>query len=390
MSDSTTERTMAVRRTLEGIIGVPMTEGNDVEILRNGDRIFPVMLEAIAAARHTIDFLTFVYWRGEIGTRFAEALSERARAGVRVRLLLDGWGCHPIERPLVEKMEEAGVQVRWFRPLKHFEPNKMNHRTHRKVVIVDESIGFTGGVGIADEWQGDARDASEWRDTHFKVRGPAVDGLRAAFLDNWAETDDVLFDASIDRFPPQEQPGDSVIQCVRGASESGMSDISTLFNALLQLAEKRVRIATAYFVPDSAMNERLCAAADRGVRVEILLPGPNADKRFVQLAGEASYTELLDHDIQLWQFQPSMLHAKIMTVDGILAMVGSANMNARSTELDEEINLVVLDDEVVATLDEQFDEDLDRSDRVKPAEWEERSLPQRVMEGLTRPLHHEV
>jgi cardiolipin synthase len=390
MSESATDRTMALRRTLEGIIGVPMTEGNDVEILRNGDRIFPVMLEAIAAARHTIDFLTFVYWRGEIGTRFAEALSERARAGVRVRLLLDGWGCHPIERPLVEEMEEAGVQVRWFRPLKHFEPNKMNHRTHRKVVIVDESIGFTGGVGIADEWQGDARDASEWRDTHFKVRGPAVDGLRAAFLDNWAETDDVLFDASIDRFPPQEQPGDSVIQCVRGASESGMSDISTLFNALLQLAEKRVRIATAYFVPDSAMNERLCAAADRGVRVEILLPGPNADKRFVQLAGEASYTELLDHDIQLWQFQPSMLHAKIMTVDGILAMVGSANMNARSTELDEEINLVVLDDDVVATLDEQFDEDLDRSERVKPAEWEERSLPQRVMEGLTRPLHHEV
>jgi cardiolipin synthase len=390
MSASVTDRTKAVRRTLEGIIGVPMTEGNDVEILRNGDQIFPVMLEAIAGARHTIDFLTFVYWRGEIGTRFAEALSERARAGVRVRLLLDGWGCHPIERPLVDEMEDAGVQVRWFRPLKHFEPNKMNHRTHRKVVIVDESTGFTGGVGIADEWQGDARDASEWRDTHFKVRGPAVDGLRAAFLDNWAETDDVLFDMSVDRFPPQEQPGDSVIQCVRGASEAGMSDVSTLFNALLQLAEERVRIATAYFVPDGAMNERLCAAADRGVRVEILLPGPNADKRFVQLAGEASYAELLDHDIQLWQFQPSMLHAKVMTVDGILAMVGSANVNARSTELDEEINLVVLDDDVVATLDEQFDEDLDRSDRVKLGDWEDRSLTQRVMEGLTRPLHHEV
>jgi cardiolipin synthase len=390
MSASVTDRTKAVRRTLEGIIGVPMTEGNDVEILRNGDQIFPVMLEAIAGARHTIDFLTFVYWRGEIGTRFAEALSERARAGVRVRLLLDGWGCHPIERPLVDEMEDAGVQVRWFRPLKHFEPNKMNHRTHRKVVIVDESTGFTGGVGIADEWQGDARDASEWRDTHFKVRGPAVDGLRAAFLDNWAETDDVLFDMSVDRFPPQEQPGDSVIQCVRGASEAGMSDVSTLFNALLQLAEERVRIATAYFVPDGAMNERLCAAADRGVHVEILLPGPNADKRFVQLAGEASYAELLDHDIQLWQFQPSMLHAKVMTVDGILAMVGSANVNARSTELDEEINLVVLDDDVVATLDEQFDEDLDRSDRVKLGDWEDRSLTQRVMEGLTRPLHHEV
>ncbi|MFI5055065.1 MAG: phosphatidylserine/phosphatidylglycerophosphate/cardiolipin synthase family protein [Actinomycetota bacterium] len=390
MSVTVTDRTKAVRRTLEGIIGVPMTEGNDVEILRNGDQIFPVMLDAIAGARHTIDFLTFVYWQGEIGTRFAEALSERARAGVRVRLLLDGWGSHPIERPLVDEMQDAGVLVRWFRPLKHFEPQKMNHRTHRKVVIVDESTGFTGGVGIADEWQGDARDASEWRDTHFKVRGPAVDGLRAAFLDNWAETDDVLFDMSVDRFPSQEQPGDSVIQCVRGASEAGMSDVSTLFNALLQLAEKRVRIATAYFVPDGAMNERLCAAADRGVQVEILLPGPNADKRFVQLAGEASYAELLDHGIHLWQFQPSMLHAKVMTVDGILAMVGSANVNARSTELDEEINLVVLDDDVVATLDEQFDEDLERSDRVEAGDWEDRSLTQRVMEGLTRPLHHEV
>jgi cardiolipin synthase len=390
MSVTVTDRTKAVRRTLEGIIGVPMTEGNDVEILRNGDQIFPVMLDGIAGARHTIDFLTFVYWQGEIGTRFAEALSERARAGVRVRLLLDGWGSHPIERPLVDEMQDAGVLVRWFRPLKHFEPQKMNHRTHRKVVIVDESTGFTGGVGIADEWQGDARDASEWRDTHFKVRGPAVDGLRAAFLDNWAETDDVLFDMSVDRFPSQEQPGDSVIQCVRGASEAGMSDVSTLFNALLQLAEKRVRIATAYFVPDGAMNERLCAAADRGVQVEILLPGPNADKRFVQLAGEASYAELLDHGIHLWQFQPSMLHAKVMTVDGILAMVGSANVNARSTELDEEINLVVLDDAVVATLDEQFDEDLERSDRVEAGDWEDRSLTQRVMEGLTRPLHHEV
>ena len=387
---STDDRTLTLRRTLEGIVGVPMTEGNSVETLRNGDAIFPVMLEAIGGARHTIDFLTFVYWRGEIGTRFAEALSERARAGVRVRLLLDGWGCHPIERPLVDQMQDAGVQVRWFRPLKHFEPTKMNHRTHRKVVIVDESIGFTGGVGIADEWQGDARDASEWRDTHFKVLGPAVDGLRAAFLDNWVETDDVLFDSSIDRFPAQEQPGSSVIQCVRGASEAGMSDISTLFNALLQLAEERVRIATAYFVPDEAMIERLSGAADRGVRVEILLPGPNADKRFVQLAGEDTYAALLEHGIRIWNFQPSMLHAKVMTVDGILAMVGSANINARSTELDEEINLVVLDPAVVTTLDEQFDGDLERSEPVTPDDWEDRSLAQRVMEGLTRPLHHQV
>ncbi|MEP6757862.1 MAG: phospholipase D-like domain-containing protein [Actinomycetota bacterium] len=390
MNASVTDRTATVRRTLEGIIGVPMTEGNHVSILRNGDQIFPDMLEAIAGAQHTIDFLTFVYWSGEIGTRLAEAMSERARAGVRVRALLDGWGCHPIDRPLVDEMQEAGVQVRWFRPLKQFEPHKMNHRTHRKVMIVDESIGFTGGVGIADEWQGDSRNVSEWRDTHFRVVGPAVDGLRAAFLDNWAETDDVLFDMRVDRFPIQEQPGSSVIQCVRGASEAGMSDVSTLFNALLQLAEQRVRIATAYFVPDSAMTQRLCAAADRGVEVEILLPGPNADKRFVQLAGEAAFAELLEHGISIWYFQPSMLHAKVMTVDGILAMVGSANVNARSTELDEEINLVVLDPEVVTALDEHFDDDLGRSDAVTRGDWEDRSLTQRVLEGLTKPLHHQV
>jgi cardiolipin synthase len=384
------DRTLAARRMLEGIIGVPFTEGNTVSILRNGDEIFPDMLEGIAGAEHTIDFLTFVYWSGEIGTRFAETLSERASAGVRVRLLLDSWGAHPIDRSLVDEMQTAGVHLEWFRPLRKFEPHKMDHRTHRKVVIVDESIGFTGGVGIADEWQGDARDASEWRDTHFRVQGPCVDGLRAAFLDNWLECDDTMYEEGVDRFPRQEQAGDSVIQCVRGASEAGMSDISTAFNALLRLADERVRIATAYFVPDEEMTRRLCETADRGVTLQVLLPGPNADKRFVQLAGEAEFAELLDHGIQIAYFQPSMLHAKVMTVDGIIAMVGSANVNARSTERDEEINLIILDDDVAATLDAQFDDDLRRSERVTRDEWEDRSITQRVKEGLTRPLQDHV
>jgi len=384
------DRTLAARRMLEGIIGVPFTEGNTVSILRNGDEIFPDMLEGIAGAEHTIDFLTFVYWSGEIGTRFAETLSERASAGVRVRLLLDSWGAHPIDRSLVDEMQTAGVHLEWFRPLRKFEPHKMDHRTHRKVVLVDESIGLTGGVGIADEWQGDARDASEWRDTHFRVQGPCVDGLRAAFLDNWLECDDTMYEEGVDRFPRQEQAGDSVIQCVRGASEAGMSDISTAFNALLRLADERVRIATAYFVPDEEMTRRLCETADRGVTLQVLLPGPNADKRFVQLAGEAEFAELLDHGIQIAYFQPSMLHAKVMTVDGIIAMVGSANVNARSTERDEEINLIILDDDVTATLDAQFDDDLRRSERVTRDEWEDRSITQRVKEGLTRPLQDHV
>jgi cardiolipin synthase A/B len=385
-----TDRIDELRRSLEGMIGVPATEGNQVDVLKNGDRIFPAMLEAIAEAEHTIDLLTFVYWRGEIGTMFAEALSERARSDVRVRVLLDSWGAHGLDRALIDMMEQAGVRVRWFRPLHRLQPTKMNHRTHRKVMIVDEAIGFTGGVGIADEWNGDARNEDEWRDTHMRVRGPAVDGLRAAFLDNWIETDPELFDPRIDRFPDQPKPGEAVIQCVRGASEMGASDMSTLLVALLQLARERIRITTAYFVPDADLLERLCAAGDRGVAVEILLPGPHGDKRFVQIASQSVYEPLLEHGVRIWQFQPSMLHAKIMTVDGQVASVGSANFNARSTELDEEINLVVLDPAFVKVLDDQFDEDLERSEEIEAGRWEKRSIARRAFEGLTKPFRHKM
>ena len=380
------DRTDQIRRTLEGVLGVPATEGNLVAVLRNGNEIFPAMLGAIAEADHTIDLLTFVYWRGQIGTSFAEALSERAGSGVRVRVLLDAWGAHPIDRELIGMMEDAGVRVRWFRPLHRLQMTKANHRTHRKVMVVDEAVGFTGGVGIADEWNGDARNEHEWRDTHFRVRGPAVDGLRAAFLDNWIETDLEIFTREIDRFPEQPKPGRSVIQCVRGASETGASDMSTLLLALLQIAEERIRITTAFFVPDDELTNRLCAASDRGVTVEILLPGPHADKRFVQLAGQAVYDSLLAHGVRIWQFQPSMLHAKVMTVDGRVANVGSANFNARSTELDEEINLVALDPDLVRLLDDQFDHDLERSEEIEAGRWEERSLGRRALVGLTKPL----
>jgi cardiolipin synthase len=386
----TTDRIDEIRRSLEGVIGVPATEGNRVDVLRNGDRIFPAMLEAIAAAEHTIDLLTFVYWRGEIGTMFAKALAERALSDVRVRVLLDAWGAHGLDRSLIDMMEAAGVRIRWFRPLHRLQPTKVNHRTHRKVMIVDEATGFTGGVGIADEWNGDARNEGEWRDTHFRVRGPAVDGLRAAFLDNWIETDPELFDPRVDRFPDQPKPGDAVIQCVRGASEMGASDMSTLQLALLQLARERVRITTAYFVPDAALVERLCAAADRGVTIEILLPGPHGDKRFVQVASQAAYEPLLEHGVRIWQFQPSMLHAKILTVDGQVASVGSANFNARSTKLDEEINLVVLCPALVKDLDDQFEEDLERSEEIEAGRWEDRSVARRAFEGLTKPLRHKM
>jgi cardiolipin synthase len=375
-----------IRRTLEGVIGVPATEGNRIKILRNGDQIFPSMLEAIVGAEHTIDFLTFVYWKGEIGTRFASALCDRAKAGVRVRLLLDAWGARPIDPGLIHDMKEAGVHVRWFRPLRRLHVGDLNHRTHRKVLITDESVGFTGGVGISDLWQGDASDKTEWRDTHFRIEGPAVDGLRAAFLDNWAETDSGLFDEADDRFPDQPKPGEAVVQCVRGAAETGQSDLAMLLRTMLQLAERQVRITTAYFVPDENLTVQLCDTAERGVRVQVLLPGPYADKRFVQLAAEASYGRLLDCGVELWNYQPTMLHAKVMTVDGIVANVGSANFNRRSLRCDEEINLVVIDKQIAGALDADFEIDLARSQRIEAGRWKERSLLQRLNERLVHPL----
>ena len=377
--------TQRARRVLEGVLGVPVTEGNRIDPLRNGCEIFPAMFDAIETAEHTIDFLTFIYWQGEVGTHLAEVLSKKAQAGVRVRVLLDAYGARPMDPASIHLMRDNGVTLRWFRPLSRLRPLEADHRTHRKVMIVDEAVAFTGGVGIADEWKGDARNEHEWRDTHFRLEGPVVDGLRAAFLDNWVETDPVLFEA-VDRFPDQPQPGHTLAQCVRGASETGWSDIATLFRTLVQLSAQRVRIATAYFVPDDDLNDRLCDAVERGVSVEILLPGPNADKRFVQVAAEAKYQHLLECGVRIWNFQPSMLHAKVMTIDGCLANIGSANLNSRSMALDEEVNVVVLDESLVKTLDDHFDNDLGRSVEIEPGRWEGRSTGQRAYERLAMPI----
>jgi len=372
--------TMRCRRVLEGILGVPATEGNQIDVLRNGDEIFPAMLDAIGAARHTIDLLTFVYWSGEIGRQFAEALSAKATEGLRVRVLLDAVGCGDMDDEDLAMMEGAGCDVRRFRPVAKGSLGEVNHRTHRKVAICDEEVAFTGGVGIADVWRGDARDETEWRDTHFRIRGPAVDGLRAAFVDNWAETGGDFFDLGVDRFPDQPQPGAWVVQTVRGAAETGWSDISTMFRALVSVATEQLRVTTAYFNPDDDLLELLCAAAGKGVDIKVLLPGPHADKRFVQLTSEHTYETMLEAGIEVWNFMPSMLHAKVMTVDGDIACIGSANLNNRSTQLDEEVNLVVFEPELVEVLDRHFAEDLERSELIDPARWQHRGLLQRAAE----------
>ena len=383
-SDSNAERLESWCRTVTAINGVPISPGNRLDILRNGEQIFPAMLEAIDNAERSVDLLTYVYWAGEIGEVFAERLAQRAREGVRVRVLLDGVGAKPIDGRTVEMMESGGAEVRYFRPIDPRHPFRAAHRTHRKVMICDETVGFTGGVGIADEWMGDGRSEGNWRDTHVRLTGPAVAGLRSAFLDNWIETEHVLFEPAFDHFPAHDEPGDVPVQIIKGTSEPGWNDISMTVRALIELAEEQIRLTSAYFVPDDDLVLRLCRAAERGVDVQILLPGPGADKRFVQLAGEAIYERLLEHGVRIWCYQPSMLHAKILTLDGLVALIGSANFNQRSTSLDEEVDIVAFDRSTTAELDADFDADLERSEAIDPSRWRRRWVGQHLLERATR------
>ncbi|WP_328629580.1 phospholipase D-like domain-containing protein [Streptomyces sp. NBC_00353] len=379
------DRTTRIRRRLERLIGIAATEGNSLTALRNGDEIFPAMLAAIRSAEHTVDMMTFVYWRGDIAREFAQALADRARSGVRVRLLLDGFGSRLIEKDLLEEMKQTGVQVAWFRRPLALSPFKQNHRCHRKVLVVDEQTAFTGGVGIAEEWCGDARNENEWRDTHVEVRGPAVDGIAAAFAQNWAECHDELFD-DCDRFIEHSPQGNAIVQVVRGSASFGWQDMQTLIRVMLESAEERFRLATAYFSPDAYFIELLCATARRGVEVEILLPGPYTDKRVCQLAGQHYYEDLTACGVKIYQYQPTMMHAKVITVDGVAALVGSTNFNRRSLDHDEEIMLAVLDQEFTVTLDSHFDKDLKAATLIREGRWKRRPVLQQAREVAVMPI----
>ncbi len=340
------------------------------------------MLQAIQEAKATIDFATYVYWTGDIADEFAKALCQRAKAGVRVRILLDAVGAQSMNKKLVHDMEDAGCRVEFFRPPTTWKVWETNHRTHRKVLICDEQVAFTGGVGIAAEWTGNAQDPDHWRETHVRLRGPAVDGLRAAFVSNWAETGHELFDGH-DRFPEQPQNGGVTVQVIESAAQYGWSDLATVMAAIICLAQHQLRITTAYFVPDERFMGYLADAAKRGVDVQILVPGDHADKRIVQLAGEQNYASLLDAGVRIFRYCPTMIHAKITTADGVVATVGSGNFDQRSLGINEEANIVVFDKATTQILDAHFEEDLRRSDEVHPDDWDDRGPLQRVGEAAT-------
>lgn len=378
-----------LRRRFVSTLGVPFTDGNKIERLRNGDEIFPAMLEALDEATTDIEFLTFVYWTGDIAVTFAEKLAERARAGVRVRVLLDAVGAHPMRKDLVDRMSDAGVEVEWFRPVHFWAVWRLDRRTHRKVLVCDGRVGFTGGVGIADEWAGDAREPSEWRDTHFKITGPAVDGLRAAFFENWAEARRPQL-AEFTPMRDHNSPGDVGIQVLRPSSSANWGDAATALHLLIDSARQSIQLSTAYFVPDEALLDRLIDARRRGVNVTLLVPGDHMDVRLCKLGGRAEYTRLMEYGIDIYEYNRSMLHTKLIMIDGRVSAIGSANLDYRSIYLNEELILICESESLTRELESDFADDLTKAEKIRPQQWRRRSHWQRLKESLVRRLRYKL
>lgn len=376
------------RSALEAALGVPASDGNQVDILQNGAEIFPAMLRAIALARERVDLLTYVYWDGATARDFAAALSSKARQGVSVNLLIDAFGSKNVDDATIAGMRESGVVVRWFRPLARWRFWLNDNRTHRKILVVDNRIGFTGGVGIADEWSGDAEGPSNWRETHFRFAGPAVAGLKAAFLDNWNEAGDWEWDHVPDQTQPA--PGGVPVQIVQAASTIGWTATASLLRALVTIARHSLHIVTPYFVPDRTLRDMLSAKSTRGVDVRLMYPGEHCDMRLPQLAGYPSVGPLLKSGVEVWEYQKTMLHSKIIVVDNLLACVGSANFNHRSLGKDEECCAVIYSPTVATELVAQFDADCAHAEPVTLRTWHERSRLVRLQERLARLIVNEL
>jgi cardiolipin synthase len=381
------------KNVLENTLGIPFTKKNSVEVLVNGNEIFPAMLDAIEKAERQIDFLTFVYWSGEIAVKFAKALAKKADEGVKVRVILDSYGANFMPKKLSKLMQNHGVELKWFRPLVRWKVWKTDNRTHRKVLICDKKIAFTGGGGIAEEWEGDARDPSEWRDTHFKIKGEAVSGLQAAFMENWIETMGFLPidpDWENDHVDGNDNVGNSMIQCLRTSASVRWSDIIMLYQTLIGIAQKNIYITTAYFNPNDNIIQLLIEAVDRGVDVNILIPGRHTDKGIAKLAGEDAFENLLEGGVNLWYYQTTMLHSKVITIDGKVSCIGSANFNHRSMLKDDEVNMVIIDEDLATTLNKHFKNDLEGSEKVDEDRWNGRSQWRRSLEKLTKIIKQQI
>jgi cardiolipin synthase len=374
--------------SLTALFGSNAIPGNSVETLFNGDRIFPSMLRAIREARNTITFETYIYWRGEIANQFADALIEKAKEGVSVKVLLDWVGSLPMDETLTERMKAAGVEVVKFRPVAWTTVDRVNNRTHRKLLITDGRIGFTGGVGIGDEWNGDARTPNEWRDNHYRLEGPAVAEMQAAFAEHWLEATGELLMG--DRYFPEIAPaGDHEAQVV--VSSTGQRNVMHLMlMTALAAAEKSIRLGTPYFVPDEITRQQLLEARRRGVEIDIIVPGENTDARIVRKASRHFWGEMLEAGIRVHEFDQTMYHSKIVIVDEVWTSVGSTNIDERALRLNDEANVNFYDQRFAREQIALFDADLKRARPYTLARWQQRSAQEKVSDWLASLLRSQI
>ena len=376
-------------RALGSLLGPGIVGGNEVTELLNGEQIFPPMLAAIRAARHSVTFETYIYWSGDIGKQFADALSERARAGVPVHVLLDWVGSAKMEESYLTEMKQAGVQIEKFHKPHWYNWARMNNRTHRKLLVVDGQVAFTGGVGIAPEWTGRAQDPQHWRDSHYLVRGPAVAQMQATFLDNWLKVTGRVLHG--DRyFPPLPRVGTHKAQMFSSSPSSGSESMQLMYHLAITAAERSIDLSVAYFVPDELTHKLLMDALARGVRIRLVTPGEHTDTETVKAASRATWGPLLQAGAEIYEYGPTMYHCKVMIVDQRLVSVGSTNFDNRSFRLNDEANLNVYDAGFAQRQTQVFEDDIRRSRRVTYESWLNRPLKERLAERITGLLESQL
>ena len=371
----------AFLRSMGVLLGPGLLPGNQVDTLINGDEIFPAMLDAIRSAKSTITFETYVYWKGEIGRQFAEALADRAKAGVKVHVLLDWEGSKRMEKEWIEQMQRAGVQVeKYHRP--HWQSYRdLNKRTHRKLLVVDGRVGFTGGVGIADEWTGTAQDKNHWRDTHYRITGPVVAQLQGTFGDNWTQVRGEVLHGD-EYFPPLQPTGTLRAQMFKSSVEGGAESLQIMYLLSFAAATRTIDLAMAYFIPDEHTLDHIVAALRRGVRVRIITPGRDTDSKLVWLASRANWGRILENGGEVYEYEPTMYHCKVLVVDGVWTSVGSTNFDSRSFRLNDEANLNVYDRAFAQRQTVDFENDLKRARQITYEMWKRRPWYEKVVEHI--------
>jgi cardiolipin synthase len=366
-----------------------MFDANAVQTLVNGDEIFPAMLQAIRSAQSTIDMETYIYWSGTVGYDFATSLAAKAREGIEVRVLVDWVGSLPFDEKLIQIMTGAGVRFERYRPVYWYTLDRVNNRTHRKLLIVDGQVAFTGGVGIADNWLGDARNPNEWRDTHYRIEGPAASAFQAAFAENWLETTGETLQG--EKFYPSLKPAGALgAQLVLSSQPDGSDNMELMMLSAIAAAKHNLRIGMAYFVPDEVALQQILDARKRGVAVDVIVPNFLTDVPLVRKGSRHVWGQLLEAGVRIYEFQPTMYHPKLLIVDDVWASFGSTNLDERSLRLNDEASLNVYGKDFAQTQIDLFNEDMTRSRQVTLVEWRARPLREKFTDWLASRLHSQL